>query len=283
MLKIVCPMCGKKSKVEIPVMAPPEGKMLTTISIPRGYMCDHCFQFFVDANFMIRGYQKVDIELQVPANITPSGSGSRATVQLDDIIEILGIVITIYLFRALMIGFPVYMMNLDETTFDAMKTFFGEILGGDLPSFTLVGASSGEDVAPVGSGVREVGSDTAFVFDARSRIVNALPFYDKDYPEELGAIEKAITMDTASAQVRVLRDRWKSVLELVDVTLVLIEEQGTLPFKKLRKIISSKFKFKVSKDLLVLVLDIVEYKHGIHVYDKPVPFKERIKSLLDDF
>jgi hypothetical protein len=35
---------------------------LTTISLPKGLVCDHHFQAFVDKNFVVRGYQKVDFE-----------------------------------------------------------------------------------------------------------------------------------------------------------------------------------------------------------------------------
>ena len=36
---------------------------LTTISIPKDTVCKHHFQAFVDKQFRIRGYQKVDFEL----------------------------------------------------------------------------------------------------------------------------------------------------------------------------------------------------------------------------
>ncbi len=37
-------------------------KQLTTISLPKGLVCDHHFQAFIDKNFVVRGYQKVDFE-----------------------------------------------------------------------------------------------------------------------------------------------------------------------------------------------------------------------------
>ncbi|MCJ7651702.1 MAG: hypothetical protein MUP85_24110, partial [Candidatus Lokiarchaeota archaeon] len=40
-----------------------EARQLTTVSIPKGLVCEHHFQAFVDKNFVIRGYQKVDFEI----------------------------------------------------------------------------------------------------------------------------------------------------------------------------------------------------------------------------
>ncbi|TXT66552.1 MAG: hypothetical protein BAJALOKI3v1_20015 [Promethearchaeota archaeon] len=58
-----CPICGTRNNLRIPCKIINESKQLTTISIPRGLVCDHHFQAFVDKNFQTRGYQKIDFEL----------------------------------------------------------------------------------------------------------------------------------------------------------------------------------------------------------------------------
>lgn len=58
-----CPICGTRNDLQIPRKIINESKQLTTISIPRGLVCDHHFQAFVDKNFQTRGYQKIDFEL----------------------------------------------------------------------------------------------------------------------------------------------------------------------------------------------------------------------------
>ena len=60
---IECPKCRGKQKLSIPVKVINQAKQLTTISVPSGVCCEHAFQAFVDKNFKIRGYQKVDFEL----------------------------------------------------------------------------------------------------------------------------------------------------------------------------------------------------------------------------
>ncbi|MFX0189070.1 MAG: Ig-like domain-containing protein, partial [Candidatus Hodarchaeota archaeon] len=58
----ICPTCKSKKNIEIPKLLIDEAKTIMTISIPKGLMCDHHFQAFVDKNFKVRGYQKVDFE-----------------------------------------------------------------------------------------------------------------------------------------------------------------------------------------------------------------------------
>ena len=41
-----------------------KARHLTTISMPKGLVCDHHFQAFIDKNFAVRGYQKVDFEFE---------------------------------------------------------------------------------------------------------------------------------------------------------------------------------------------------------------------------
>lgn len=59
---VVCPTCNTKKDLKIPTKIINQAKQLTTVSIPSGAVCEHSFQSFVDKNFKVRGYQKVDFE-----------------------------------------------------------------------------------------------------------------------------------------------------------------------------------------------------------------------------
>ncbi|MBY8983394.1 MAG: hypothetical protein KGD57_10615, partial [Candidatus Lokiarchaeota archaeon] len=60
---ITCPICRAKKFIYIPrnILKP---KGLTTISIPKDSICKHHFQFYIDNDLKVRGYQKVDFELK---------------------------------------------------------------------------------------------------------------------------------------------------------------------------------------------------------------------------
>jgi hypothetical protein len=63
-VKIICPVCKIKKELMFPKSVINEAGQLTTISLPKGLVCDHHFQAFIDKNFIVRGYQKVDFEFK---------------------------------------------------------------------------------------------------------------------------------------------------------------------------------------------------------------------------
>ncbi len=62
-VKFICPVCKINKELKIPRSIINKARQLTTVSIPKGLVCSHHFQAFVDKNFAIRGYQKVDFEV----------------------------------------------------------------------------------------------------------------------------------------------------------------------------------------------------------------------------
>ena len=60
---VVCPVCANSKKLKVPIKIIKQSKQLTTISIPSKLCCDHSFQCFLDKNYKVRGYQKVDFEI----------------------------------------------------------------------------------------------------------------------------------------------------------------------------------------------------------------------------
>jgi hypothetical protein len=67
-IKFMCPTCKATKVLEFPSSLINGTKQLTTISLPKGLICPHHFQAFVDKNFMVRGYQKVDFEFKFESN-----------------------------------------------------------------------------------------------------------------------------------------------------------------------------------------------------------------------
>ena len=63
-VKIECPICKARKVLKFPKSVISKARHLTTISLPKGLICDHHFQAFLDKNFAVRGYQKVDFEFE---------------------------------------------------------------------------------------------------------------------------------------------------------------------------------------------------------------------------
>jgi len=62
-IEVICPVCKSKKVIQIPKSIVNQASQLTTISVPQDKVCQHHFQLFIDKNFSIRGYQKVDYQL----------------------------------------------------------------------------------------------------------------------------------------------------------------------------------------------------------------------------
>jgi len=62
-VQVICPVCKTQNTIRIPKSVINQASQLTTVSVPKGEICQHHFQLFIDKNFKIRGYQKVDFQL----------------------------------------------------------------------------------------------------------------------------------------------------------------------------------------------------------------------------
>ena len=89
-IQVICPICKTRDIVGITPSRLNKKSQLTTISVYKGLICPHHFQFFMDNNFQIRGYQKVDLELNQENSINLR-NGVKAIKQFekqsDDLFE----------------------------------------------------------------------------------------------------------------------------------------------------------------------------------------------------
>ncbi len=63
-VQLICPTCKSKKELKLPESILNQSGQLTTISVPNGLVCNHHFQAFVDQQFKVRGYQRVDFEIK---------------------------------------------------------------------------------------------------------------------------------------------------------------------------------------------------------------------------
>jgi len=82
-LKFVCPTCKAEKVLLISESIISQSKNLTTISIQKNEICEHHFQAFVDKDFKIQGYQKVDFEIESKSKL-PKGDYSLKVIIVGD-------------------------------------------------------------------------------------------------------------------------------------------------------------------------------------------------------
>jgi len=82
-LKFVCPVCKSEKKLLISKSMLSQDKTLTTVSIQKNEICEHHFQTFIDKDFRIRGYQKVDFEIESKKKL-PKGEFIMKVIVIGD-------------------------------------------------------------------------------------------------------------------------------------------------------------------------------------------------------
>ena len=78
---IQCPICNSGKSIQLPNVIFQTAKSLAAISIPKGSLCEHTFQAYIDKNYAVRGYQKVDFEL--PSDIDETKLNANLLLESD--------------------------------------------------------------------------------------------------------------------------------------------------------------------------------------------------------
>ena len=80
LVKFVCPICKAERELKISTSIVSKAKGLSTISIQKNQICEHHFQAFIDKNFLVRGYQKVDYEIKLKKQIPKGKYGLKLII-----------------------------------------------------------------------------------------------------------------------------------------------------------------------------------------------------------
>ena len=132
-IHVVCPTCKTKKDLQIPSKIINQAKQLTTVSIPSGAVCIHGFQAFVDKNFMVRGYQKVDFEFYKMEFYEGGGESTEDKADLEETTSSLS---SMPLFQEIIKLLRSYVDD-KEILGSGMFTTTGNVLYSSLPSNTL--------------------------------------------------------------------------------------------------------------------------------------------------
>ncbi|MFX0145344.1 MAG: hypothetical protein ACFE9C_14870 [Candidatus Hodarchaeota archaeon] len=86
-VEFICPVCKSKKLLKVPNSIIAEAKQLTTMSIAKGLVCEHQFQAFVDKQFQVRGYQRVDFEFENNLNHKKNPNSKNPHQKDNDLFE----------------------------------------------------------------------------------------------------------------------------------------------------------------------------------------------------
>lgn len=106
-----CPICGLSKILRVPEAVLSQKKFGTIkIQVPMGAVCsDHQFIVFVDQKGLIRGYEKIDIQMAIPTAETEAEK--RGLLTLRRLIQIVGLYGVFSLIHAKLFNYPSYIIT----------------------------------------------------------------------------------------------------------------------------------------------------------------------------
>ena len=117
-LEVICPICGEAKNINIPTGIFSQKKFGTIkIQVPINAVCPkHQFIVFVDTRGVVRGYEKIDIQMGV---VTPETGGEvERTLNLRSLIQIFGIYGIFSLIHAKIFNYTTYIIKGKEFEYD---------------------------------------------------------------------------------------------------------------------------------------------------------------------
>jgi len=110
-LEVTCPVCGETKNINIPVAIFSQKKFGTVkIQVPVNAVCpEHQFIVFVDTKGVVRGYEKIDIQMAI---ITPETDKEvERRLNLRKLIQLFGIYGIFSLIHAKIFNYPSYIIK----------------------------------------------------------------------------------------------------------------------------------------------------------------------------
>src|SRR4030042_535264 len=108
--KIRCPQCQIQKIIEIPgYIFSQKSSGIIKIQFRAGQICEHDFMAFVDQNGAVRGYDKIDFQLEFNAQ-TAAEYAAGQKLHLETLLESVGDFAVMNIFHAYMFDYPIYVI-----------------------------------------------------------------------------------------------------------------------------------------------------------------------------
>lgn len=110
-IEAICPICGLSKSLNVPEVIFAQKKFGTIkIQVPTGAVCpEHQFIVFVDSKGIIRGYEKIDIQMAMPAAETELEKAGVLTLR--KLIQLFGLYGIFSMIHSKVFNYPVYIIK----------------------------------------------------------------------------------------------------------------------------------------------------------------------------
>ncbi|MFX1479772.1 MAG: hypothetical protein ACFFCI_16740 [Promethearchaeota archaeon] len=235
-LEITCPTCGKMRNINIPESIFLQKKFGTVkIQVPMNAVCpEHQFIVFVDTKGVVRGYEKIDIQMAIE-----EGEEIEGRLNLRKLIQIFGFYGVFSLIHAKIFNYPTYIIK--DEKFEYSEEILNSIGDMILPE-SLKGSKSiylFDDPEIDDTKMKDV---DALVMDTNQHIFQT-PWKKKmKFEEEI--IKRALDIIDEEEQIRLLQQDINHFVNETDLATYILQDVDEIYEDKLIKKLSKSLKIK---------------------------------------
>ena len=271
-LEVACPSCGAVKNINIPEAIFTQKKFGTVkIQVPINAVCpDHQFIVFVDTKGIIRGYEKIDIQM---VTLAPEAEmeGERR-LNLRTLIQIFGIYGIFSLIHAKVFNYPAYIIKdkIFEFNEDILNSVGDLILPENLRGNKTIHLLEEPNISKI-----KVKERNALIMDTNQHIFQT-PWSEKLKFEE-GIIKRALEIIDEQEQLKLLQQDISRFINEVIHSITILEDIKEIYNDDLIEEISKKLKTKkISNYRLNLIKEYIKQNISVKLASK-------IKNKVEEF
>ncbi|HME52266.1 MAG TPA: hypothetical protein VKM55_08610 [Candidatus Lokiarchaeia archaeon] len=273
-IRVICPLCNKETKVDVPVFIVNDARDgMVKIQIPQGVCCDeHSFMAFVDKKFIVRGYQNADIEFKIGTKektVAQKKTEGLKDYSITDMVSSIGPDICAVIFRGILVGCPILLLdtfdlyNRVEKTVTLLKDIASEELVINCEKITK------EDTKDKKSRRQ----DDLIVVPLYQAIMRS-PFGETINTRfEISLLREATQLPDRTSQIVFLRKELVKIKRIIEEFVKLVKSTDKLYEEDIPTYTKNKFNYKLDAKNVDVIKQIIEFK------DKKLAQKIISKSL----
>ena len=259
-IRLFCPICKAQKEVLISKKKLLRKEGLTTIAIPKDFMCLHSFLAFVDRNGKIRGYQKNDLEIITDENYEKENKQTheeRDSSKLILKLKIhLGDEIFLRCIKNIFNNIPICCITNNVIIKENLRNFFYQVFGEKLPPLFIISLQEYNHELRM----KFQDNDDAFIFNTNLCIVIKEP-YEKEFNEknfeleqhilnsvDFNTVEDSLIMEKLTTTVSKLFNVFEEIKTQIEEGII---TNKTQILNILKKVTGKKFS---NKDILDIIL-----------------------------
>ncbi|MBD3195720.1 MAG: hypothetical protein GF317_11730 [Candidatus Lokiarchaeota archaeon] len=272
-LELQCPKCNQVASIKIPESVFSQKKFGSIkIQVPPGAVCpDHQFIVFLDPKGLIRGYEKIDIQMAAPKEEAIEDVGAEE-ISLNKAISFFGLYGFFSLFHAKLFGFKAYVLrdNISNQFSENVNKFFDETVQNKYTTPVQIEFLDEENLNKL-----KLKEKNSLLIDPHNNILQTP--WDEKLEFEENSIKKALEIIDQEEQKVLINQDVSNFIRDVEQVVKIVEDVKEIYDTELIDQLSKDLKMpKISKNRLNVIREFIK----LNISDS---ITKKIKNKVQEF